>query len=110
MIKQLNINFCSYEITTVYVDSDVKDTILAFDVDGETQKIMIICEAKGATDNLPFYTFKIYDIETADVDFTITIKDEEVIGRLISGLYTFVNGHIYFNNNVIKIRYDLLKQ
>ena len=43
------------------------------------------------------------------MDFSILIKSEELIGRLISGLYTFVNGHIYFNNNVIKIRYDLLK-
>ena len=30
-----------------------------------------------------------------------------MIGRLNSGLYTFVDGHIYYNNNVIKIRYDL---
>lgn len=33
-----------------------------------------------------------------------------LIGRLLSGLYLLLNGHIYFNNNVIKIRYDLLKQ
>lgn len=25
-----------------------------------------------------------------------------------SGLYTFCDGHIYFNKNVIKIRYDLI--
>lgn len=31
-----------------------------------------------------------------------------MIGRLLSGLYTFVDGHIYYNNNVIKIRYDLI--
>jgi hypothetical protein len=108
MIMQLNINYCSYEILTIYVDSDVKDTILAFDVDQDTQKIMIVCESFGATDNQPFYTFKIYNILRADIDFSMVIKNEEVVGRLISGLYTFVNGHIYFNNNVIKIRYDLL--
>lgn len=43
------------------------------------------------------------------MDFSIIIKSEALVGRLLSGLYTFVNGHIYFNNNVIKIRYDLLK-
>jgi len=31
------------------------------------------------------------------------------LGRLLSGLYTFVDGHIYYNNNVIKIRYDLIE-
>ena len=30
------------------------------------------------------------------------------MGILKSGLYKFVEGHIYFNNNTIKIRYDLL--
>lgn len=93
----------------MYVDSDVKDTILAFDIDQETRKIMIVCESQGAIDSQPYYTFKIYDIQTAEVEFTIAIKSEELIGRLMSGLYTYVNGHIYFNNNVIKIRYDLLK-
>lgn len=36
------------------------------------------------------------------------VEDEELIGRLTSMLYCFVDGHIYYNNNVIKIRYDLL--
>ena len=31
-----------------------------------------------------------------------------MIGRLESGLYTFAEGHIYFSNHVIKIRYDLI--
>ena len=35
--------------------------------------------------------------------------DEQLVGRLMSGLYILINGHIYFNNNVIKMRYDLLK-
>ena len=30
------------------------------------------------------------------------------MGILKSGLYTYVNGHIYYNNNAIKIRYDLI--
>ena len=36
------------------------------------------------------------------------IKNPEIIGRLKSNLYNFVGGHIYYNNKVIKIRYDLL--
>ena len=36
------------------------------------------------------------------------IKNKHLIGRLQSGLFTFVDGHIYFQNNVVKIRYDLL--
>lgn len=34
----------------------------------------------------------------------------ELIGRLRSGLCTFVGGHLYYNKDVIKIRYDLIKR
>lgn len=36
------------------------------------------------------------------------IKTREIIGRLKSNLYNFTEGHIYYNNKVIKIRYDLI--
>lgn len=33
-----------------------------------------------------------------------------MIGRLKSGFFMVVNGYIYYNNDSIKIRYDLLKE
>ena len=45
-------------------------------------------------------TTKLIEIESV-------LHFQPLIGRLESGLYTFVDGHIYYNNNVIKIRYDL---
>jgi len=36
------------------------------------------------------------------------IYDPMMIGRLESGHSNFINGHIYYENNVIKVRYDLL--
>ena len=38
------------------------------------------------------------------------IKTREIIGRLKSNLYNYTEGHIYYNNKVIKIRYDLISQ
>ena len=40
----------------------------------------------------------------------MNITSSELIGRLKSNLYNLVGGHIYYNNNVIKIRYDLIDQ
>ena len=37
------------------------------------------------------------------------VENPELIGRQLSMLYCFVDGHIYYNNEVIKIRYDLLR-
>jgi len=33
-----------------------------------------------------------------------------MIDRFESGQFTFEGGHIYFNNDVIKIRYDLIEK
>jgi len=52
--------------------------------------------------------FKIFDLDRMMVLYEQPISKPELIGRLKSELYTFVDGHIYFNNDVIKIRYDLI--
>ena len=51
----------------------------------------------------------IYDLETENVICRIPIKCREIIGRLKSNLYQFIKGHIYYNNKVIKIRYDIIQ-
>lgn len=38
----------------------------------------------------------------------IEIKNSALEGILKSNIYTLVNGHMYYNNNVFKIRYDLI--
>lgn len=108
VIKRLTLSYCNYQIKTVYIDSDVKDKIMAFNTDNIKQKILVVCQSYSLP-NDPVYTFKIFDMVKMQEEFTIALKNEELIGRLLSGLYTFVDGHIYFNNNVIKIRYDLIK-
>ena len=51
---------------------------------------------------------KLFDLNKNLEFFEIQITNEHIIGRLISGLCTLIDGHIYFNNNLIKIRYDLI--
>jgi hypothetical protein len=48
------------------------------------------------------------DLKEGTLLYDLEIKDPFLIGRLKSGLYTFNDGHIYYNNSVIKIRYDLI--
>lgn len=38
------------------------------------------------------------------------IYDAQMKGIFISGEYTLVDGHVYFNNNAIKLRYDLMEK
>jgi len=53
--------------------------------------------------------FKLFDLKNHKTVFEKLITQPALIGRLESGCYTLINGHIYFNNNVIKIRYDLIE-
>ena len=53
--------------------------------------------------------FKLFDISLMKVEFEILISYKPLMGRLESGQYTFVDGHIYYSNHVIKIRYDLIQ-
>ena len=62
---------------------------------GQQLNIVRIVDLKDNWENQILYNHRVFD--------------EELIGRLTSMLYCFVDGHIYYNNKVIKIRYDLLK-
>ena len=50
----------------------------------------------------------IYDLDKQLMLYSTITEDMELIGRLKSNLYIFMDGHIYYGNQVIKIRFDLL--
>jgi hypothetical protein len=49
-------------------------------------------------------------LESKKNDIEIVLKNYSLIGRFESGIYKVSNGHIYFGNNVIKMRYDLVSK
>lgn len=54
------------------------------------------------------FKIKIFCICHNRIVLDINVENRTLIGILLSGFNTFENGHIYYRNNVIKIRYDLL--
>lgn len=50
------------------------------------------------------------DTEENRTILDMKITNPELIGRLKSQLFFLVNGHMYYNNSLIKIRYDLLRK
>ena len=69
--------------------------------------MLIYSKVQGISESLS-NKVQIFDLVKKTVIFDILVKDVELIGRLNSGLYTLTNGHIYYSNDVIKIRYDLI--
>ena len=52
--------------------------------------------------------FTLYSLKRDELILTISVRNQELIGRLKTNLYDFVGGHIYYNDKVIKVRYDLI--
>lgn len=64
--------------------------------------------SKGKESNQTYF-LKIYDMREEDKLIIETeIKNTALLGILLSNMYTLVKGHMYYNNNVFKIRYDLI--
>lgn len=40
----------------------------------------------------------------------IRVSNEKLLGRLVSMLFLLIGGHIYYRDNIIKIRYDILRE
>lgn len=53
---------------------------------------------------------KIFDLAKGTMLIAFNTVNEQIMGRFISGLFKIVNGHFYFGNQVIKIRYDLIRK
>ena len=53
---------------------------------------------------------RIYDKANENTLWNGKVYNPELIGRLKTQFYQFIDGHIYYNNKVIKIRYDLLNK
>ena len=85
------------------------EQLVNFSIDTSANRMLIYSKVQGISESLS-NKVQIFDLVKKTVIFDILVKDVELIGRLNSGLYTLTNGHIYYSNDVIKIRYDLIDQ
>ena len=73
MIRRIDLSYSNIDLTTIYIDSDVKDKIKAFNIDNIKQKIMIVCQSQSFTATQQIYTFKIFDISKGEIEFAIEL-------------------------------------
>lgn len=110
-IKQLNCLFSTIEVIVIYRETGQTEKLKTINIDPEANKMIIFSrktDDRGAN-LLRKNLMKILDYEKMKIIHESEIKSPELVGRLKTGLYTYSNGHIYYNNNCIKIRYDILE-
>ena len=61
-----------------------------------------------AENNETIYKLKFFSIQKAQTIFEVQLNFMPFVGRLKSSLYQLIHGHVYYNNDMIKIRYDLI--
>jgi hypothetical protein len=98
-------------VTSALKDYDPSTEIVNISVDTQRQDLVLLVKSEEESPQGEYqaYTIKIYDFITEDFLFETKVTDPGFIGRIMSGLFTYADGHIYFSNNVIKIRYDLIE-
>jgi hypothetical protein len=102
--------FSSYDLSLLFEEKQTPGDILkAFSLD-PTQLVLILMYKSDREKINNTRRFKMVNVaESNKCLANIQVKDPEIIGRMKLGKFTMVDGHFYFDNEVIKIRYDVLK-
>ena len=103
----IDILFSSYDITKVYSEVNLRDKMKTFLIDKVNDKIFILFKTKNSAGYID-HIIKILELKSSSLIQELRVSDTDLVGRLKSDIYTFENGYIYYNNTVVKIRYDLL--
>ena len=108
-IIQYEIFFSGHRAKSVYEILSSNEEIINFNVDIAAKKLLIYSKIKNLAEGHNM-KLTVYDLNKKKVIFGLIVREKNLCGRLESGLYTLVDGHIYYNNDVIKLRYDLIEQ
>jgi hypothetical protein len=88
----------------MYIEQD-KIKVIEFFYDMDNKMLFLI--SPNGPDSM---RFKIVDTAKKEQVANFRVFDQNIIGNILSRNYTVIGGFIYFNNKVIKIRYDKIKE
>jgi len=103
--KLITLDFISYNVTQIFRETSISENVISFNYDKIAKNLIFLL---GTMSNFPEYSIYIFSLEKGIIIYRCTLKNEEIIGRLFSNDYCLSDGHIYYGNSCIKIRYDLI--
>ena len=109
-IKRIKVAFGFFTIETV-IRSQKDEDIVSFNVDQNQPKIILLTSnyiTKAGIETQE-YTFKIYEKKLKDYSFAIKVNNIFFINLLRQNHFTLLDGHMYTQNTIVKIRYDLIE-
>ena len=100
-------HYNTFEIKTIFKDNDEKVKVINYGIDKTNKKILILIRKKNSRMQSEKF-MNIFCLLSERIIASVKTGNEELIGRMKTNFYQFVSGHIYFNNQVFKVRYDLI--
>ena len=107
-LVNIQVSFTSFKKVISYESINNVERTKQFAYDVSEGILLIVYMVNSEHEKKRF--MKIIDLHNNYVLFNSTISDKDLVGRLKCGIFSLVGGHLYYDNRVIKIRYDLLRR
>jgi hypothetical protein len=108
-LTRLMVMFSTYYLETMYQEKASEgESILHYALDSSA-KVLIIVYKNLKLREEGERRFKFFDMEKNKTLISLDVTSKNLLGRFKMGGFNLIDGHMYFCNNVIKIRYDLLR-
>lgn len=109
VFKSVNFHHNSYSLKDHFSQElGHNDFLMAHTLDLGQRKALLL--SKSEVHDCQGFFLKIFDIDKGQLFGQTTLTDLSIIGQLKSGLSAIDNGHMYFDNDVFKLRYDVFDQ
>jgi len=108
-LLQLTVEFSSFQTDSIYEEKQERNLIKTYGYDFVTNSLILLKVPADKKKKKEGKTVSIVDLNEQATLYSTKIEDTELVGRLKTSSYLFVDGHIYYNNKCIKIRFDLLR-
>lgn len=106
-IVEYNLSFSNIERVVIHTEYVSTEVIINFGVDQMANRLIMYSYLPKLQEGFN-YKVTLFDLTKNRIIFEQMVTNKELHGRLQSGLYIIIDGHIYYKNNVIKVRYDLI--
>ena len=111
-VRRANMFYTSYVFDTIYQEMGEDEELMGFQKDQDKDKLLLLIRfgAKRSSENITPRKFiiKVYDEILMKVECSVWVTDPHIIGIMLSGQLRLLDGHIYHQNQLIKVRYDLI--
>lgn len=105
-IINIKVRFSTYMATELYnIKAPIGSQIQTYAYDFQANKIILMFKVQSHPNHKKLIVYDLTKEKRIGVSW---VNDPDIIGRILSGLYTLMDGHMYFDNSVYKIRYDTM--